>query len=242
MNLHQPLSDEEIEELDLILMNQPDDIDSMSVSMLDGFLTAVVSGPNSIMPSIWMPWVWDFEQGKNKPSFNTEHAAKRFYELVFRQMNSISADLMETPEHFEPLLLENLNHGDPVTIIDDWCMGFMKGLALDIEGWMPLTAEHTDWFTVLRLYGTEDGWDVLSGYPADLDQHRSYVDRLPEDVRKIHRYWLERRTAQASSSMPLNAVKQSPYIASEKIGRNDPCPCGSGKKFKLCHGFPGRLH
>lgn len=64
MNLHQPLSDEEIEELDLILMNQPDDIDSMSVSMLDGFLTAVVSGPNSIMPSIWMPWVWDFEQGK----------------------------------------------------------------------------------------------------------------------------------------------------------------------------------
>ncbi|NCX63400.1 MAG: hypothetical protein EBW84_11880, partial [Betaproteobacteria bacterium] len=22
----------------------------------------------------------------------------------------------------------------------------------------------------------------------------------------------------------------------EKIGRNDPCPCGSGKKYKLCHG------
>ncbi|MFM7484241.1 MAG: SEC-C metal-binding domain-containing protein [Burkholderiaceae bacterium] len=26
------------------------------------------------------------------------------------------------------------------------------------------------------------------------------------------------------------------------MGRNDPCPCGSGKKFKLCHGSPGRLH
>lgn len=26
-------------------------------------------------------------------------------------------------------------------------------------------------------------------------------------------------------------------MASQKIGRNDPCPCGSGKKFKRCHGF-----
>ncbi|MGC4007286.1 MAG: SEC-C metal-binding domain-containing protein [Pirellulales bacterium] len=24
-----------------------------------------------------------------------------------------------------------------------------------------------------------------------------------------------------------------------KVGRNDPCPCGSGKKFKHCHGKPG---
>lgn len=30
--------------------------------------------------------------------------------------------------------------------------------------------------------------------------------------------------------------KQQPYIAEQKIGRNEPCPCGSGKKFKNCHG------
>jgi uncharacterized protein YecA (UPF0149 family) len=27
----------------------------------------------------------------------------------------------------------------------------------------------------------------------------------------------------------------NPYLE-EKVGRNDPCPCGSGKKFKKCHG------
>ncbi len=32
------------------------------------------------------------------------------------------------------------------------------------------------------------------------------------------------------------AVKQQPIVAGPKIGRNDPCPCGSGKKFKNCHG------
>ena len=32
------------------------------------------------------------------------------------------------------------------------------------------------------------------------------------------------------------AVKQEPIKVVPKIGRNDPCPCGSGKKYKNCHG------
>jgi preprotein translocase subunit SecA len=32
------------------------------------------------------------------------------------------------------------------------------------------------------------------------------------------------------------AVKRTPVQAGPKIGRNDPCPCGSGKKYKSCHG------
>lgn len=38
----------------------------------------------------------------------------------------------------------------------------------------------------------------------------------------------------ASASQPQ--VKQQPVVAEKKIGRNDPCPCGSGKKYKQCHG------
>jgi len=33
-----------------------------------------------------------------------------------------------------------------------------------------------------------------------------------------------------------SAVAQKPISAGPKIGRNDPCPCGSGKKYKKCHG------
>jgi uncharacterized protein len=242
MNLGKPLSDKEIEELDRILMDQPDDLDSMSVSMLDGFLTAVVSGPNPIMPSLWMPWVWDVENGVAQPDFSSERAAQRFYELVFRQMNSISAELMEAPEAFEPLLLENPNDGDPIPILDDWCMGFMKGLMLDIQGWTPLTSLHTEWFTVLRLYGTEDGWETLQEMSPDLDQHRQYADQLHDDIRQIHRYWLERRGQRGPVDNPLGNFKSSPLVVGDKPGRNDPCPCGSGKKFKRCHGSPERLH
>jgi preprotein translocase subunit SecA len=37
-----------------------------------------------------------------------------------------------------------------------------------------------------------------------------------------------------------NQQPSSPRKRTEaKVGRNDPCPCGSGKKYKKCHGMPG---
>ena len=35
---------------------------------------------------------------------------------------------------------------------------------------------------------------------------------------------------------PSTPAKQEPVKVGPKIGRNDPCPCGSGKKYKNCHG------
>jgi preprotein translocase subunit SecA len=39
-----------------------------------------------------------------------------------------------------------------------------------------------------------------------------------------------------SSQMQQEATRQEPATHGSKVGRNDPCPCGSGKKFKKCHG------
>jgi preprotein translocase subunit SecA len=38
------------------------------------------------------------------------------------------------------------------------------------------------------------------------------------------------------NSSAQQKVKQQPVVAEKKVGRNDPCPCGSGKKYKQCHG------
>ena len=54
-----PLSDEEIEELDDFLLDAEGIDESMNVSMLDGFLTALICAPKLILPSEWMRWVWD---------------------------------------------------------------------------------------------------------------------------------------------------------------------------------------
>jgi preprotein translocase subunit SecA len=43
--------------------------------------------------------------------------------------------------------------------------------------------------------------------------------------------------ALAAASAAPTAVAAPPFTrASPKVGRNDPCPCGSGKKYKFCHG------
>jgi uncharacterized protein len=54
-----PLTDEEIKELDQLLLDAEGIDESMDISTLDGFLTAIVCGPKTIMPSEWMRWVWD---------------------------------------------------------------------------------------------------------------------------------------------------------------------------------------
>jgi len=42
--------------------------------------------------------------------------------------------------------------------------------------------------------------------------------------------------AQAEGDVAL-AERPQPFVrAGEKVGRNDPCPCGSGRKYKQCHG------
>jgi preprotein translocase subunit SecA len=41
-------------------------------------------------------------------------------------------------------------------------------------------------------------------------------------------------SAPAKKAAPQKAEPQRRFV--EKVGRNDPCPCGSGKKFKFCHG------
>jgi preprotein translocase subunit SecA len=44
--------------------------------------------------------------------------------------------------------------------------------------------------------------------------------------------------SQALAQMREDASVPLPVKAGPKVGRNDPCPCGSGKKFKQCHGAP----
>lgn len=44
------------------------------------------------------------------------------------------------------------------------------------------------------------------------------------------------REAARNVNRPSGPAKNQPLKAQPKVGRNDPCPCGSGKKYKNCHG------
>ncbi len=46
----------------------------------------------------------------------------------------------------------------------------------------------------------------------------------------------EDESAAAGEAEGAAPVAAEPYVRGDKVGRNDPCPCGSGKKYKHCHG------
>jgi preprotein translocase subunit SecA len=59
------------------------------------------------------------------------------------------------------------------------------------------------------------------------------ADELEESFMRRKRRELEQaRMAGAGDAQPVQQVVRG----QEKVGRNDPCPCGSGKKYKKCHG------
>ena len=106
-----PLTDEEIRELDQFLLDAEGIEESMDVSTLDGFLTAIVCGPKTIMPSEWMRWVWNMESGEDAPEFKDHAQAQRILGLLMRHMNDIARTLHQAPDQYEPLLMENPNNG-----------------------------------------------------------------------------------------------------------------------------------
>lgn len=237
-----PLTDEEIQELDRFLLDAEGIDESMNISTLDGFLTAIACGPKTIMPSEWLRWVWDMQSGEDAPVFNSEAEAQRILELLMRHMTDIAQTLQLAPEYYEPLLLENPNNGDPIPILDEWCAGFMKGVQLDPEGWLPVVVGKPDWMSTIMLYGTEEGWEALEKKNLSIEAHQALADGLPETVLKIHALWLDQRTQQLAAGHLPETLRHEPVRNPDKVGRNEPCPCGSGKKFKQCHGSHERLH
>ena len=227
--LAQPLSEQELARLDDFLLNRipeseerdedPDrDEGILDVSELDGFLTAIVSGPTTIVPSQWLPAIW----GEDEPVWDSTEQFQEIFTLIVRHMNGIAALLAAKGERFEPLFGERDVGGKTHLIVDEWCYGYVRAIALDVDGWARGEPQIRELLAPIRNFGTEPGWKALEQMnEAETARQR---DAIPEAAREIYRFWLSRRTPE---TVPLRR-------SSPKVGRNDPCPCGSGKKFKHC--------
>jgi uncharacterized protein len=232
-----PLNEAEIDQLDDFLTSDSAPDEAMDVSMMDGFMTALASGPNLMMPGIMLGWIWDAEHGQDLPAFASADESKGIVGQIIRHWNSVNDTLNDASAEYEPLILERESDGRVISVIDDWCEGYYKGIAVDRTAWTPLLEEHPEWFTVIMLYGTEEGWDELKRRNDSLDQHQAFAGSLAGSVQNIHRYWVKQRRLHIErGGMPGVMAQREPLRRAPKVGRNDPCPCGSGKKYKRCHG------
>ncbi|HEU4653391.1 MAG TPA: UPF0149 family protein [Steroidobacteraceae bacterium] len=230
----EPLGKEELTFLDEFLLNRLDhetlerlaaageDEGIVGISELDGFLTAVVSGPNLIEPSKWLRAMW----GKEEPAWKSMEQFEEVFLLLSRHQNSIAGMLLTGPTEFEPMFAELRMKGHVHINVEDWCHGYMRGVYLDAAAWFAGGDQIERMLYPLILFGTEEGWRALDSMPeSEQDLTRELI---PRSVVALNAHWLSRRSEHLAS--PAEPIRR----ASPKIGRNDPCPCGSAKKYKHC--------
>ncbi|MDC8758223.1 YecA family protein [Janthinobacterium fluminis] len=221
-----PLSDDEYADLDTLLAAPELGERAMDVSTLEGFLTAVAIGPNPVLPSQWLPWVWDMEAGAAGMSGLGAGDAERIAGLVMRHYNHMVTWMTQDPDSFDPIYTCGAEWGAA-----EWCEGFLLGMQLDGDGWRPLQVSEPAWFAPFMRLGTSDG----AALTAQHDDAGHWMDEVVPSVVKINAFWMRQRgvpmPASAHEGGKRPVVRETP-----KVGRNDPCHCGSGKKYKKCCG------
>ena len=226
-DLSEPLSEDELELLDRFLLDRVNeeredepgfDCGIIDIGGLDGLLTALVSSPKLVPPSVWLPMLW----GDDEPVWDSMDDFQAILQLMLRHMNSIAWALRADGDHFEPLFGESTVEGKTYSVVDDWCHGYMRVVDDSQLQWSWQDPAVQKWLEPIRLWGTEAGWKAIDAMPeTEADRARAAI---PEAVRQIYAYYQPQRTP-ATSTARRNAPK---------VGRNEPCPCGSGKKFKQC--------
>lgn len=217
-----PLIDAEIDWLEAVLLNYGNDDSVLCFSELDGFLTAIVSGPNMISPNIWLSRLWGC--GDYHPKWTSEKEMTRFVGLCFQHMNDIAGCLHDAPEQFEPIFNGREVKGKTYTIVEEWCFGYMKGRSLD--DWSALPEALRPSLEAIALHGLEKNFPVIEKMsPAQFEQSIALIQPA---ALALYQHWLAQR-------MPADTVRPAPVRREDGLtGRNELCPCGSGKKFKKC--------
>ena len=237
--LNQPLSEDELNKLDDFLADESIEDTSMDVSTLEGFLTAIAIGPRTVMPSEWLPWVWDREDGEAEAEFESAEQANRIMSLVMRHYNAVVHMFMDDPALFEPVFWFGEQWGTA-----EWCEGFLLGFQFSDEAWSLLAVGQPTWFTPFLRLGTDDGVEIT----RKAGDAEKWMNEIELSLVKMHAFWKDQRASQpgglVGDDFRLGGHKDvaQSVRGGPKIGRNDPCPCGSGKKFKKCCGAPSELH
>jgi uncharacterized protein len=181
-------SDDDFEQLNAWLLRKRHGI--VDVVTLEGFLTAIVIGPHTISPQLWLPSVW----GRGKRLFRNLEELNRFVALVMGLYNEIAICFEQDPDAFEPSFYESPLNDKTVIIVDEWCDGFIRGMRLDREGWKPLKRERPDLLLPMELFGTRAGWRKLEAGGEEA-MHAAWSVRIAPAVRAIFAYWLPYRRA-----------------------------------------------
>ena len=192
---------------------------TMRCDEVQGFMMALLSGPDALNPTNWLPEILGEES-----LFDAKERTE-----IERLVMAMAADMrMKLNEKILPdLWFYEDEAGNPDFYT--WCNAYLYALDIVPTDWFEAVEqeEFEDLFYPIMALGgiyddEENGEIILHLNEKELTQLES---DLPHVLLDIYWYW------QAIINKPQTVRREG-----EKVGRNDPCPCGSGKKYKACGG------
>ena len=231
------LSDEDIHELDELLASVPAPYETVDAVILDGYLAAVLAQPVQLQPSQWLPPIFGSE-GMPEPDVTgwSPQQHERLLQLVQQRLDEIQRGIFEAG-WFDPIipLIED-EQGQQATGkaamegLGFWAAGFEWGLAN-----FPQLEE-------AGLAGVPDLLDSIWRHLPEQDETQQAMTKALDDEHPLNSLdeAIEALVFDVVDLVQIGAqerLKVETVVRDEpKIGRNDPCPCGSGRKYKQCHG------
>ena len=202
---------------------------------LQGFFFTVASAPDLVMPSEWMPVLFA-DQGAG---YEDMAEAQRILPELMALYNSVNASVADghavLPRdcRFRGDVLANLEEAAPIA---QWSRGFLLGHQWLEESWEDVPPELDDEFAAMLM--------TLSFFSSPrmadafrVEAGRASLEEMATTMRRLFRTAvLEYGQLGRAIDQARRELARQPKRAEPKVGRNDSCPCGSGRKFKKCCG------
>jgi uncharacterized protein len=222
-----------------------DNAEALSLEAVDGLFCALIASPESVPPSEYLPVIFGSEP-EDSGAFADLEDANLVMSLLMRYWNSIIADLERESIHL-PYIVKPGTDG---IVGREWARGYLLGTRLAPEGWSDFWESEGDGqiMSIPLVAGElEPEWPKE---PLTKEQSDELLQWMFAGAARAYRHFAEARHYFVDGITDENFEGEiddeelddedyypETYVRPEpKIGRNEPCPCGSGKKFKRCCG------
>jgi uncharacterized protein len=233
MNAPSVLDDDQIERLAELLEQRAVPFKGFNLEALDGYLSALAVGPDTVPQAEWEPAVWG-----TPPRWRDEDERREVEKLLAGHCNMVNARVRfegeDIPDHLAPLLWlpeeAEAEHPDELDVGRDWAFGFFRGIELREAAWETWLDEH-DWIDeIFALLDRLASGEVIGedpsapAAPVEYRERLEIIAGLPGMLADLHHHRIDALTP------------REPIRRAATPDRNAPCPCGSGRKYKKCCG------
>jgi uncharacterized protein len=228
--------------------------DAVSLEWFDGCLAALIAGPGSIAPDQLLPELlgecWQRALADPQDVAQALGTLMQRWHVVASQLDpeALYAEpdqlrLAPLMDDFDPALRDRLLAEGQLTpeqaadwpgTGEIWALGFLETVDRLASGWpalhmdSPLALDLQARLSCLRALTLRDPTalraDLALRHPGQTLQRDDLIDEACFAVQDMRCLWLE------------HTLRPAPRRVEQAPGRNDPCPCGSGRKYKKCHG------